>query len=172
MKVSVNVTGMDLYYSGWAIFPKLKSTYLCMLMILIIAAVIILFVSGTPQQLDEWLYLLGKLLSIYFLYLLFIAAIGLIFCLFNYTNLSPGIGQHDYQITSEGLVAKTLLNEGLTRWEGVESIFVTRSHITYKLPGYIMHIIPKRCFESSKKCQSFIDSSKLKLKQAHSIIKV
>ncbi|WP_299381379.1 YcxB family protein [uncultured Kiloniella sp.] len=160
MKVSASILKSDLFYSGWALYPKLKSSYFLMLFMVIATAITNFFIYGQPQNFNEWINLFGKAVLIYLIFLFVIAVIGLICISLNITNLVPGKGYYNYQITQDGLTENTEGGEGLIKWDGIESIYITNSYIFFKLPGHMMHIIPKRSFETPEQCAKFIEFSK------------
>jgi hypothetical protein len=104
--------------------------------------------KGLPQGPVEVLVLaisasLGSLLSV---------AISIVFTLLRIRNgLRDGdgvLGEHEYALTSEGLIEKTAVNETLTRWSGIRGANKTRNFAFIEMRSGSFHIIPRHCFRA------------------------
>jgi hypothetical protein len=76
---------------------------------------------------------------------------GMLFCLIwilAVANQKSGVlGEHEYEIRTDGLFEKTSANESLNRWRGIQAIGRSREQIHVRV-GYLFHVIPKRSFRS------------------------
>jgi len=135
MKVSVNINKIDLIYSNYSLWLKLKSTYITILLLSISVFVYILWKEGLPDGIEDLvtaiiLALLSGTGGFLTYTLIFIISV-----LFTSKENNGILGQRQYAITPKGLYVKTIANEGIQKWEGITQVGKTNSYIyTYKLP--------------------------------------
>jgi hypothetical protein len=87
-----------------------------------------------------------------------IPALTFAFCLgVNLLSASQrtGLGQHEYEITSEGLHESTTLNSELSKWESFDEIFKSKNYIILKKHWAAIHVFPRRDFDSQAQFLEF-----------------
>ena len=92
--------------------------------------------------------------------------ISMVFILTTSSKSNGILGEHEYEITSEGLLEKTKANEGLSKWSGIQEVRKAGSFILFRISGYLFHIIPKRSFESDEEFYEFLGMAKDKWRGA------
>ncbi len=167
MKVTTSVSKMDLIRFNLAILPRLRSTYVTMLVIAILAFGFICWKSGIPQTTSNLIVVL--LAS--FVGAIFGMLVGIVFSMISIllmSSTSNGIlGEHEYTLLPEGLYEKTSANEGLNRWTGIYKVKVAGPYLLFQISGYLFHIVPARSFESKESFQEYVLSSMEYWRNAH-----
>lgn len=106
------------------------------------------FVRGVPTSQTDLLVLTisaagGALLSV---------SISLAFTLLRVRRaikLGDGIlGDHDYEITEQGLLERTSVNETLANWSGIKGVKKAKHFVFIELVSGSFHIIPRNSFTS------------------------
>ena len=122
----------------------------------LVIASLLAFKRGLPHDLIEVLIFgvsasLGALLSvIVYLTFLLIRVRG---------ALKEGdgvLGEHDYQLTDDGLLEKTAVNETIAKWSGIKEVDRTSKFAFIELKSGAVHIIPLRFFSSQSHEASFL----------------
>lgn len=155
MKVTTNIKKMDLIRLNLSILPKLKSTYITILSIALLAFIFICWKDGFPQCQKRWIVvsissLIGGICG-----MLFGAIISMVSILFMSSSKNGILGEHEYTISPEGLHEKTSANEGLSKWEGISDIKIVGSYLLFQISGYLFHVIPLRSFESKENFEEY-----------------
>nr|WP_319393340.1 YcxB family protein [uncultured Desulfobacter sp.] len=71
-------------------------------------------------------------------------------------NIKSGIlGEHYYELLEDGILEKTQVNEGISKWEGVLEIVERGDYLIIKVSSYHFHVIPKRSFPDESEYKSF-----------------
>ncbi len=155
MKVTANIKKLDLIKFNLSLLPRMRSTYIT---ILIIACLTFLFIAwnkglpNTPSKLTIHLVssaiggLSGMLLGV---------AFNMIMILLMSAKNNGILGKHTYTLLPEGLHEETIANEGLNKWHGVISINPTGSYLLIQIATCLFHIIPKKSFDSSEQFEEF-----------------
>lgn len=155
MKVQTNISRTDLALLSLVVLPRLRSSYVT---IAIIACAIIGYVfwrHGLPQTPSQWSLLLVSSIVGGVLGLLIGFAINLLQLLLASKESSGTLGVHSYEITTDGLVERTVANYSIQHWSGVSSIRTFGPYLLVEIPGHLYHLIPKRSFESDARFQEF-----------------
>ena len=166
MKVTTNINKMDLIRFNLAILPKLRSTYVTILVIVILMFVSICWKSGIPQTTNNWMVALLGSIGGGFFFMLFGVVFSMISILFMSSSKNGILGEHEYTLSSEGLYEKTSANEGLSKWTGITKVKVAGSYLLFQ-SGYLFHIIPARSFECKEDFDEYVSSSIKYWENAH-----
>lgn len=160
MKVTVNITKFDYIKFNIAILPKIKGTYISILITAIFVFMFLIWWKGIPQTLNSTIAIFlgsigGGIIG---------TLAGIIFS-FLYVLIMPmknnGIfGEHEYTITQEGLYEKTVANEGLSKWEGIVRVVMVKSYLLFQISDYLFHIVPKSSFDTSEEFYKFSNHAK------------
>jgi hypothetical protein len=105
---------------------------------------------------------LGMSLSAGIVFVLFAMVLG--FFVWLYSLLAawiarPGrgvIGEHTITLTEDGLTESTVVNRSEHSWAAVSSIISNDRLLIIVLDGFMMHIIPRRAFQSMEAAGNFI----------------
>jgi hypothetical protein len=167
MKVATDIQKSDLIYFNLNLLPRLKSTYLTVLVIAIFTFIFICWKNGCPVSTRQWLGILipsaiggvfGMLFGTFFT----------IISILTKSSLNNGIlGKHEFTLLDEGLYEKTSVNEGINSWEGISKMLVVGSYLLFQISGYLFHIIPKRSFSDEKQYREFISVARAHWEKAH-----
>ena len=167
MKVSTNINNTDLICSNYSLWSKLKSTYITILLLSIGVFLCILWKDGLPNQTENFFSVI---------ILAFLSGIGgflvyTLICIINilFTSKEKNgiLGQHQYEITPEGLYVKTIANEEIQKWEGFTFVRKTNSYIYLQVTYYLFYVIPKRSFDTPDDFQRFFNASLQYYREAH-----
>lgn len=167
MRVTTNINKMDLIRFNLAILPKLRSTYITILVIALLAFGFICWKNGIPQTTNNWIAALVGSLSGGFFGMLFGVVFSMISILFMSSEKNGILGEHEYTILPEGLHEKTSANEGLSKWSGIVKVKVAGPYLLFQISGYLFHIVPVRSFESKESFNEYASSSMEHWKNAH-----
>lgn len=58
------------------------------------------------------------------------------------------LGDHDYEITEQGLSERTSVNETLANWSGIKGVKMAKNFVFIELVNGSFHIIPRSAFAS------------------------
>jgi len=167
MKVKTHITRSDLLRFNYKLLFKLKSTYRTLIFLWLSSFVFFVYLNGMPTSIINWLATIVGAFGGAIIAMLFGFIINMLNIILSSTISTGSIGEHEYELRDEGLYEKTNVNEGLTKWEGIEDIIIIDYFILFKISKYLYHIIPKRSFASKKEFDSFavIATKKWKLKK-------
>ncbi len=168
MKVTTNLKKIDLIWFNISILPKMKSTYVGIIVLAILVFILIALNEGIPETPNEWIAISAGSIGGGVGGMLVGSLYSIISIIFVSTKKNGILGIHEYEITSEGLYEKTYANEGLSRWEGIKEIKVLNSYILFQISGYLFHVIPKNSFDSGKLFTEFVELSQSNWKSIHS----
>jgi len=136
----------------------------------VIAALIFGFIcwqKGIPQTPNNWKAIIFGSIGGGIAGMLFGTVFTMISILFMSTKSNGILGQHEYELTTEGLYEKTSANEGLSKWEGVTKIRTVGSYALFQISGYLFHIVPKRSFETEESFNSFVAYARNQWERVH-----
>jgi YcxB-like protein len=168
MKVNANISKMDLIRFNFAVLPKLKSTYVCILVFAVFAFCYICWTDGIPQTANKWMVVSISSLAGGVISMLFGLIFSTIFILLMSSSQNGTLGEHEYTLSTEGLHEKTSANEGLNKWQGISKVKVAGSYLLFQITGYLFHIIPERSFESKEVFQEYVGIATEYWQNAHS----
>ena len=122
----------------------------------LVVASILAFKRGLPHDLIEVLTLvisasLGALLSVMVSLAVLLPRVR--------GSLKEGdgvLGEHEYQLTADGLLEKTSVNETITKWSGIKEVQKASRFAFIELKNGTFHIIPLRFFPSQNHEASFL----------------
>ena len=152
MTITVTITRSDLFWVHVQALPRVKSTY-------IVLSIIwgSLFFSRYLD--DEKTYPILALLFATFivasLILLSMYVISFLFYFLLGSKTNGVLGNHQYQITHEGLLEETDVNRTLTKWSGITKILKTKRYLFVQISWYLFHIIPRRAFKNNEEFERF-----------------
>jgi hypothetical protein len=118
------------------------------------------FVQGVPTLKTDLLVLtisaaVGALFSV---------SIALAFTLLRVRRsikIGDGIlGDHDYEITDQGLRERTSVNETLANWSGIKGVEKDKNFVFIELVSGSFHIIPRSSFTSIEDENCFVSAIK------------
>ena len=146
--VRTNLTKSDITGAVFARLTRLGALLKAWFIWTVGLAVLLAFVRGLPTDAVDVLVLsisacAGALLSV---------AVSMAFMLLRVRRaVKDGdgvLGEHDYVLTESGLHEKTLVNETLATWSGIERVDRTRTFAFIVMRNGAFHIIPRRSFTS------------------------
>lgn len=167
MRVTTNINKMDLIRFNLAILPKLRSTYVTILIIALLAFGFICWKNGIPQTTNNWIAALLGSVGGGICGMLFGTVFSMISILLMSSSKNGILGEHEYTLSPEGLHEKTSANEGLSKWPGITKVKVAGPYLLFQISGYLFHIVPARSFESKEMFQEYISSSREYWQNAH-----
>ena len=167
MRVTVNIRKMDLVRFNLAVLPKLRSTYVTILVIAVFVFVFICWKNGLPQAQKAWIAIIIGSFSGGLFGMLFGVVFSMISILLMSSTKNGILGQHEYTLTEEGLHEKTSANEGLSKWAGITKVKVAGSYLLFQISGYLFHIVPLRSFETKEISNEFVSLSMEYWQSAH-----
>lgn len=118
--------------------------------------ILLVFVQGAPHSLIDLLVIvisasIGALISVG-------ASLALVLMRVQH-KLKDGdgiLGDHEYEITDEGLRERTSVNETLVRWKGIKSVVRLKRFAFIELVSGSFHIIPASSFKSNEEEAGFL----------------
>lgn len=142
------------------ILPKLRSTYVTILVLALLAFSFIVWKNGIPQTTNDWIAaLLGSVCGGIF-GMLFGIVFSMITILLMSSSKNGILGKHEYTLSPEGLHEKTSANESLSKWVGIAKVKVVGPYLLFQISGYLFHIVPVWCFDSKKHFNEYVSASK------------
>ena len=167
MRVITDITRKDLVKFNLRFIASSSATYKLFLFVVIAVFGFLCWSKGFPDTSLDWKATLigsivGGVIAVFFNFFTCIISILMM------SKKSNGIlGKHEYELTQEGLIEKTIANESINKWEGIESIKVAGSNILIQISGYLYHIFPLRFFNSEEEFDAFKKQADNLLEQAH-----
>lgn len=168
MKVTTNIGKLDLIKFNMSVLPRMRSTYITILVIASLTFLYITWNKGLPENSRELVIHLvssaiGGVLGMLF---------GVLFNMLTIILMSSAkngvLGEHSYTLLPEGLIEKTSANESLNKWHGVVSVKPAGSYLLIQVAACLFHVIPKRSFDSSEQFEEFTSQAIAYWQQAHS----
>jgi hypothetical protein len=150
VKVIATVTRGDILRMNLHLFPRIKANWIMLAALVAFAFAFLIYDDRRPVAAA----MLGSNL-LWALFAGFCALLGsVLFCVIwvlAVANQKSGVlGEHEYEIRSDGLFEKTVANEGLNRWGGIQTISRSRDQIHVRVSAYLFHVIPKHSFRSDE----------------------
>ncbi|HEX9172444.1 MAG TPA: YcxB family protein [Telluria sp.] len=93
--------------------------------------------------------------------------INLICGLLTVGKNSGVLGRHDLSISPTGFVERTVVNQSQHSWDGIKSVMELGNYLVIIFNGYLIHIVPRRSFDSADGFDSFATQAKAWHDQAH-----
>lgn len=152
MEVTANIKRADLVHLLVMVNIKSALQTILTLSLFIFAYLVI---TQNPSNLKSWLTALTSSLIASPAALIIMLIISSIVILLNSNKKSGVLGKHIYSLSEEGLHEVTIANESLNKWNGIESLTITKNYIIFKINGYLYHIIPKRDFANDAEFNNF-----------------
>jgi hypothetical protein len=167
MKINVEITKSDLIRLNLSLIPRMKSTYTTIVAIGIFVFGFLVWLKGFPDTRNHWIAItfgsvgggIGGMLAGALISFITIALSG--------TKNNGVLGQHEYEITSEGLFERISANEGLNKWSGINELRISGSYALFQISGYLFHVIPRRSFGSEQNFNEFVKLAKDRWESAH-----
>ena len=159
MRVTTNISKTDLVHFNLAILPKLRSTYVTILVIALFVFGYICWKNGVPQTQGNWIAILVGSFGGGLFGMLFGVAFSMISILLMSSSKNGILGEHEYTLTHEGLQEKTSANEGLSKWSGITKVKTAGPYLLFQISSYLFHIVPSRSFSSKESFNEFVSSS-------------
>ncbi len=167
MKIVTTIKKSDLIKLNLSLVFKIKSTYVSVLIIAVLAFLFILWKRGMPSNEIQWMITVGACLAGGIIGTLASLLFNML-CIIFMSSANIGVlGEHQYYISPEGLHEKTEANEGLSKWQGIADIRVSKSYLFFRISGYLYHILPKRDFPSLNEFEEFSSKSLKYWEDAH-----
>jgi hypothetical protein len=155
MKITTTLNRKDLVFFNFLLTPRLRSTYVTIAVVALGLTCYSVWTEGLPVTIGDWATTLIPSLAGGVGAILGGLICSLIFILLSASKLNGTLGEHQYEITREGLVEKTSANETLNRWSGIQEIGVIGPYLLFKISGYLYHMIPRRSFENRETFLAF-----------------
>ena len=154
MQVTTDISRADIIKFNFYFLPRAKSNLIFIAVVAVAIFIGMLFMKWPEDvgsiaiaAIASILGGIGGLLGGFAVTLLFIL---------NSSNEKNGVlGKHTYKISSEGLRESTCSNEGLQKWNGVQSVGKSANFIFIRINSYMFHVIPRRAFSSLEKFEAF-----------------
>lgn len=148
MKVIVTIGRRDILRMNLHLLPRLKANWIMLGVVIVAAFAFLIYDDRRP--------IAASMLSSNILWALFAGLLAIlgstVFCLIwvlAVANHKTGVlGEHEYELRSDGLFEKTVANEGLNRWSGIQSVTRSSNQIHVRINGYLFHVIPRHGFGS------------------------
>jgi YcxB-like protein len=166
LRHTIHLTRGDLLGVMWHLSLRQKSTWI--VGTLITGAIAYTMVTGKnpPDNIYEVVAMMIILLLLWCFLPLLGAVISCLTVLASAARQRGVLGLHDYEVREDGLLEKTDVNESLTRWEGLQGVKETRSHLLLRQSPGLIHIIPRRSFTDPQACRHFVDSVRQRISDA------
>ncbi len=137
MKVTTNINRIDLIRLNLTLIPRLKSTYISILIYGVLIFAFLVWLHGIPNDVRDW----GKVLIGAICGGVGAILVGILYSLISILLMSSKkngiLGGHEYKLTSEGLFEKTDANEGLSKWSGIAEVKEIGDFLFFKINGYL-----------------------------------
>ena len=167
MRVTTEITKLDLIRFNFALLPRHRSTYISILGLSLFIFAFLCWLKGFPQSPNNWYALIAGSIGGSILGFL----IGIIFTISNIlltSGTKNGIlGEHEYTLATEGLHESTSANEGLSKWEGIVKVVVLGQYLLFQISGHLFHIIPASSFASPQEFDDYVAKSMELWSNAH-----
>lgn len=160
MKVIAEISRSDLVRFNLAILPRLKSTYLSILFIAAIVFILIVLDKGIPNTAFDWMGIIFSSVVGGIAGILAGTLFSFVFILFSSSKTNGTLGHHEYEINADGLLEKTPVNEGLSKWAGIHEIRIVGPYVIFRISSFLFHIIPKRSFDTEQEFAAFVEASR------------
>ena len=161
MKVNAKLQLWDLTLFNLFLTPKLRSTYVVFFLLTIIVSVFVVRRHGLPDNALDWIKVgiasVGGAFGGIIVFLLF----GLVLVLFSSAKAKGILGEHQYELTKDGFVEKTKVNESINRWNGIQSIRVVGPYLCVQISNHLYHLIPQRSFQSTEEFTDFVETARM-----------
>lgn len=167
MRVTTDISKTDLVRFNLAILPRLRSTYVTILVISVFVFGYICWKNGIPQTQSNWIVITIGSVGGGVFGMLFGVICSIISILLMSSRHNGILGHHEYTLTDEGLHEKTSANEGVSKWAGVTKVKVTGPYLLFQIAGYLFHIVPARSFETKEQFSEFVSLSMEYWQNAH-----
>ena len=167
MRVTTNIGKIDLIRFNLAVIPRLRSTYVTILVIAIFVFGFVCWKNGFPQTQNSWIAIFAGSLAGGLFGMLFGVVFSILSILLMSSSTNGILGEHEYTLTPEGLHERTSANEGLSKWSGITKVKVAGSYLLFQISGYLFHVVPARSFESKENFKEFVSSSMEHWQNAH-----
>jgi hypothetical protein len=167
MRVTTNIKRLDLIKFNLRFISSAPGTYKLFIFVVLAIFAYISWSKGLPDSWRDWKILLlgsfsGGIVAV------ILSSLTCILSILSMSKTSNGIlGEHEYEISEHGLSEKTIANESINKWEGIESVKVAGTNILIQISGYLYHVFPLRCFESREEFNLFKEQSQIYLSKAH-----
>lgn len=162
MRVNTNIRRMDLVHFNLVLLPRLRSTYTTIGVLAFLIFVLLYWQNGAPDSAREWTVLVIASLGGGVGGMVAGLIISMLFILTTSSKSNGILGEHEYEITPQGLLEKTNANEGLSKWSGIQDIRKVGPFLLFRISGYLFHVIPRRSFVSEEAFQDFFENAKRK----------
>jgi hypothetical protein len=166
LRHSIHLTRGDLLGVMCHLSLRQKSTWI--VGTLLTAAIAYTMITGKTRPANPYeVAALAIILLVIWLFLpLFSATVACLTTLAT-AGRQPGLlGLHEFEIREDGFLEKTGVNESLTRWEGIQEVKESRSHLLIRQTPGLIHIIPRRSFTDPQHCRHFVDSVRGRISDA------
>ena len=157
MKVVANISRRDLLKFNLYVAPRLRANWIFFGILVAGGFVYITYDSEPP--------ITSSVLVTNFLIALFAGVVGmvfglvvcLVFLIFSASHKSGQLGEHEYEIRSDGLFERTTANEAISRWSGILSISRSRNQIHVRVNSYMFYVIPKHSFRDNAEFNQYFE---------------
>ena len=168
MKVTTNLSRLDIVKFNLNVIPRMKSTYVAGLVFALLTLAFFFWKEGIPCNSSGWTkYLVVSLVGGISATLggSILSLVGIVLT----ANSKNGIlGEHRYELLEQGLLEKTIANESISNWSSILEISEHDQYLLIRISSYLFHVIPKRCFSNIDEYQRFHQQALSYLEKAHS----
>lgn len=166
MKVRTNISRRDLIKINLFLWPKVRWNWVFLIIVFAICLVVAFTTLGT-----ENINTTGSVILLFFVagvVTIATQAVGFALCIainISMASQRTGLGEHNYEITPEGLHETTSINSEFSKWASFDDLFRSRNYILLKKHWAALHIFPRRDFDSQQQFMDFFKTLSEKLDQ-------
>jgi hypothetical protein len=157
MKVIARISRWDLVRMNFDLLPRLKVNWISALVLSAAFFAVLSYTTREPLTTGVLTRIFLASLAGGFVAILAGAAICLIYVLAIADHKTGVLGEHEYEIRSDGLFEKTRANEGLNKWSGIQSVTRSRAMIHVRINSFLFHVIPRREFASDDEFDRYFE---------------
>ncbi|MBN7818677.1 YcxB family protein [Bowmanella yangjiangensis] len=155
MKITTNISRMDLIKFNLRFLPFAPITYKYFGIVALFIFSYVLWSKGVPTSFERWkILIVGSLIGGFFA-TVFYFGWCVVSILFLSKESNGVLGEHEYEITEDGLFERTIANETLNRWGALGKVSIAGKNLLLQVSGYLYHLFPRRSFESDEAFYEF-----------------
>ncbi|MDE1465566.1 YcxB family protein [Spartinivicinus poritis] len=153
--VTTDIKRLDLIRFNLAVIPRLKSTYMTVLVLTLFVFAYFCWKYGFLNSLSVWKVTVPSAVGGGLFGTLCGVIISTVSILLMSSSKKGVLGKHEYSLSSKGLYEKTVVNESLSKWDGITKVQIVGPYLLFQITGYLFHIVPKHSFDSVDEFNEF-----------------
>jgi hypothetical protein len=157
MKVTATIDRWDLVRLNVHLLPRMRANWIAVAAFSVALFCALTFLPpqrlSPPAMLENLVWALGGAV----LAIVLGAAVCIAWIL-SVANQKTGVlGEHEFEIRSDGLFERTSANEGLNRWKGIQSVSRSGNQIHVRINAFLWHVIPRHGFKSDEEFHRYFE---------------